>query len=160
MIRTIALCTVTAVLTFFVTLALTGKGGGIGAAATANAPAFIPPCRQTSYGADGNMGPLFCVVDNPVALRYFAPMARHTFALGPDATPEEVTNALVADTKPGSGKRWKLGLPMLCSIYQLAAWKNQWHFAYSIDAAVSQRLNAIPDWCGDGELEAAEAVER
>lgn len=151
MIRTLAFCAVTAVLTSALTIALTGKSRVIGAAATANAPAFIPLCPQAGYGADGNMGPLFCVVDNPVALRYFAPMARQTFALGPDATPAEVTNALVADFKT---------LPTLCSIYQLAAWKNQWHFPYSIDAAVSQRLNAIPDWCGDAELQAAEAVER
>lgn len=151
MIRTLTLCAVTAVLTFVVTIALTGKSGLIGAAASANAAVLIPPCRQAGYGADGNMGPLFCVVDNPVALRYFAPMARQTFALGPDATPEEVTNALVADFKT---------LPTLCSTYQLAAWKNQWHFPYSIEGAVSQRLNAIPDWCGDEQLQAAEALER
>ncbi len=115
----------------------------------------MPSCPHASYGVDGNMGPLFCVINNPIAARYFTPMAKRTFALGPDASPDQVIDALVADFK-----RQKMGLPMLCSIYQLAAWKNQWRFPYSIDYAVSQRLNAIPDWCGDAELRAAKNIER
>jgi hypothetical protein len=82
---------------------------------------FVPPCPQASYGADGNMGPLFCVVINPVAFRYFAPMAKRTFALGPDASPEQVASALIADFGQRHGT-----LPILCSIYELAAWKNHW----------------------------------
>jgi hypothetical protein len=138
-----------------------GRGGVAAVASAADTQTLVPPCPQAGYGADGNMGPLFCVIDNPVALRYFAPMAKRTFALGPDATPEEVTNALVSDTRAGSAsRRWKLSLPILCSVYQLAAWKNHWSFPYSIDYAVSQKLNAIPDWCGDAELRAAEQIQR
>lgn len=160
MIRVFIACAVTAALTVTLTLLLEERGGLAGIASVADAETLVPSCPHASYGADGNMGPLFCVIDNPIAVRYFAPMAKRTFALGPDASPSQVVDALVADTKAGSARRWKLSLPILCSIYQLAAWKNQWRFPYSIDYAVSQRLNAIPDWCGDAELRAAENVER
>lgn len=56
------------------------------------------------------MGPLFCMIDNPVALRYFAPGAKHTFALGPDANPGQVYDALIADYDHGGTG------PILCSI--------------------------------------------
>jgi len=153
----LASCVVTAALTVTLTMLVDGRGAVAG---IAGAQTLVPPCPHAGYGADGNMGPLFCVIANPIALHYFAPMAKRTFALGPDATPTQVAEALVTDARPDSGQRWKLGLPMLCSIYQLAAWKNQWDFGYSIDYAVSQQLNAIPDWCGDAELRAAENLER
>jgi hypothetical protein len=155
----LASCVLTAALAVTLTMLLEGRGEVAGIAGVAGAQTLVPPCPQADYGADGNMGPLFCVIANPVALRYFAPMAKRTFALGPEATPTQVAEALVTDTRPDSGQRWKLSLPMLCSIYHLAAWKNQWHFGISIAFAVSQRLNATPGWCGDAEF-TAEDVER
>jgi len=92
---------------------------------------LVPPCPHVSYGADGNMGPLFCVVDNPLALRYFASIGRHTFALGPDASPGEVAQGLSADYKHGGTG------PIMCSIYQLAAWRNHWHFGVTVYSEVS-----------------------
>jgi hypothetical protein len=123
-------------------------------ASVADAETLAPSCPQTSYGADGNVGPLFCVIDNPVAVRYFAPMAKRTFALGRDATPGQVSEALIADFR-----RQKMGLPMLCSVYQLAAWRNHWRFGGSIDFEVSQRLNVVSGWCGEPELRAVEQIE-
>ncbi len=67
MIRGLAACATTAALTFAVTMALTSPHHV--AAAAAGAPSgFAPPCEHAGYGADGNMSPLFCVIDNPVAL--------------------------------------------------------------------------------------------
>src|SRR4051794_16356263 len=86
---------------------------------------LAPACPHATYGADGNMGPLFCVVDNPLAWKYFAPMAKRTFALGPGATPGQVEQALVADYKRAGTE------PIICSIYRLAAWRNHWHFGVS-----------------------------
>jgi hypothetical protein len=110
MIRVLAFCATSAALAITLTLILT-KAGAVGVAAAANGEPLVPPCQHAAYGADGNMGPLFCVIDNPVALRYFAPMAKRTFALGPDAPPWQVTSALLADFKHGGT------LPTLCSIY-------------------------------------------
>ena len=92
MIRVVTACVTTAALTFVLTIALTTPGG-VGEAASTEAQALVPPCAHASYGADGNMGPLFCVIDNPIALRYFAPMAKRTFALGPNATPTRLRRA-------------------------------------------------------------------
>lgn len=110
---------------------------------TAAAELYAPPCPHPSYAADGNMTPLFCVIANPVALRYFAPMAKRTFALGPDATSGDVTSALVADSKRGGT------LPILCSIYQLASWKNRWRFGASVVSSAGQALHAAPGWCSE-----------
>jgi hypothetical protein len=104
--------------------------------------AQTPQCPHATFGADGNMGPLFCVTVNPAAIRYFAPMAKHTFALGPDATPTQVVNALTADFKAQ-----KTSLPILCSIYRLAAWRNQWRFGISIVSELQSELNFPAGWC-------------
>ena len=80
MLRTAIACSATAAL-------------AIAASASAGLVSLRLKCRdrpsvpQAGYGADWNMGPLFSVIDNPVALRYFRPMASHTFALGRNATP-------------------------------------------------------------------------
>jgi len=62
---------------------------------------------------------------------------RHTFALGPNATPRQVIRALVADRKLAATG------PILCSVYRLAAWRNHWNFGVSPtdDPAVAL------DWC-------------
>jgi hypothetical protein len=108
-------------------------------------------CAHPTYAADGNMEPLFCdtnagKVDNPLALRYFAPMARETFPLGPDATPSQVTDALIDDYTHGAS------IPTLCSIYQLAAWKNHWSFGISIVASVASQLSLPSQWCSQPSL--------
>lgn len=137
MMRTFVACAATAALT--IGLMATGVGAGRSAAASAYAPA----CPQASYGADGNMGPVFCMIDNPVALKYFAPMAKRTFALGPNATPNSVQASLVADFKHGGT------LPILCSIYQLATWRNHWRFPYSMIGAVATQLKVTRFWCSE-----------
>ena len=107
------------------------------------AQTVVPPCPRTTFAANGNMRPLFCVVDNPAALHYFAPLAKRTFALGPNATPRQVSAALVADYKHGGT------VPTLCSIYQLAAWRNGWRFGVSPLDNVGSQLNLPRGWCSE-----------
>jgi hypothetical protein len=140
MIRVLTACATTAALTFALTMAFTTPSG-VAVAASTDAQPFVPPCAHANYGADGNMGPLFCVVDNPAALHYFAPMAKQTFALGPNVTPGHVSAALVADFKHGGT------IPILCSILRLAAWRNHWSFGASTAAAVGAQLNFRSGWC-------------
>jgi hypothetical protein len=89
-------------------------------------------------------------------LRYFAPMAKRTFALGPDATPTQVVEALGADAGAGSGGRWKLSLPMLCSVYHLAGWKSHWTFGTSVVYELSQELHAVSGWCSEPSFQSVE----
>jgi hypothetical protein len=132
-IRTIAMCLASAALAAGLTSAATS-------AASSSSSQLTPPCPSPDYGADGSMGPLFCVVDNPVALHYYAHLGRHVFALGPDATPEQVIAAVKKDYSTN---------PITCSVYRLAAWKNQWHFAISPAEEVGVELKLIPQWCSD-----------
>lgn len=137
MLRLIISCVVTAILTFALTVSLRSHNGPTVVAASP----FTPPCPQAQYGADGNMSPLLCIVDNPLALQYFAQAAPHTFALGPNANPAEVADALNSDFKHGGTG------PTLCSIYQLAAWRNQWRFGISPINEVGDELHMPSDWC-------------
>lgn len=133
MLKTVAAAVVTAAI---VLLAVAPGGSAAGT------PNPTPACPRPLYGADGTMGPLFCVIDNPLALRYYARVGRHTFALGPDASPPAVVSALEADLKHGGT------IPITCSVYRLAAWRNQWNFrAVSVVAEVAADLHLIPDWC-------------
>jgi hypothetical protein len=134
MFRLLSACVLIAALTFALTVSLRSHDG----LAAVAAEAFAPPCPHAFYGENGNMSPLFCMVDNPLALRYFAPMARRTFALGPNATPGEVTVALISDYVT-----W----PTLCSIYELAAWRNQWRFRVSPIDEVGAKHNLPPGGC-------------
>lgn len=136
MFRLFTACAATAVLTYALTLSLRPHEG-----LAAAGPSFTPPCPAASYGANGNMGPVLCVVDNPVALHYFASIGRHTFALGPNATPGEVFDALSYDFKHGGTG------PIMCSIYQLAAWRNQWHFGISPIDELGEERNLPAGWC-------------
>jgi len=120
-----------------------------GAFALSQAAPAVPPCPHPSYGADGNMGPLFCMIDDPVALRYFAPMAKHTFSLTPSATPEQVAAALVADYKHAGTE------PILCSIYQLADWRNHWSFGISAAEQAGTELRFPSNWCRDPRFSGA-----
>jgi len=92
---------------------------------------------------------LFCVIDNPTALRYFAPMAKHTFALGQNATPGQVSAALIADSKRST-------LPILCSVYRLAAWRNRWSFGVSPIDQVAARLKLSSGWCREPSFSSIE----
>jgi hypothetical protein len=139
MLRILALCAGTAVLTIALMLTVQHREGIVADAAGAKPQAIVPPCPQARYAADGNIEPLFCVIDNPVALRHFAPMAKRTFALGPNATPAQVTDALNYDYKHGGTG------PIICSIYKLAAWRNHWQFALSPIDRIG--VNMPPGWC-------------
>lgn len=105
---------------------------------------FVPRCPQPTYNADGNLSPLFCVIDNPLALRHYAPLGRRTFALGPNASPTQVAAALAADYKRGAGTE-----PILCAVYRLAAWRNQWRFGVSPVSRVGVRFHFPEKWCSD-----------
>jgi hypothetical protein len=102
---------------------------------------IVPTCPHATYGADGNMGPLFCVIDNPLALSHFASVGRRTFALGPNASPGHVAAALVSDYKQGGTE------PILCSVYRLAAWRNHWRFGVSPTASAGVQLHFPAGWC-------------
>jgi hypothetical protein len=141
MIRVLAFCAVTAALTLALTMLLRDHGGLGAVAASADAEALIPACPQPHYYADGNMGPLFCVIDNPVALHFYAPLGKRTFALGPDATPGQVGEALIDDYNHHATE------PELCAVYQLAAWRYHWRFGVSIVSGVGERLNFPSGWC-------------
>ncbi len=86
------------------------------------------------------MEPIFCVIDNPVALRYFAKGAPHLFALGRNATPDQVIRALEKDFNTE---------PIGCSEYRLAAWKNHWHFGISPVQAVQLDFHLPKGWCSE-----------
>jgi hypothetical protein len=141
MVRTIAACAATAAATLAI-IAATGLA--------ASRP-FAPACPRPTFGADGNAGPLFCVIDNPFALRYFAKIGRRTFALGPDASPSQVVAAIEGDYRHDGGTN-----PIMCSVYRLAAWRNQWHFGVSIVPAVAADMHLIPQWCSDPHFAVAD----
>lgn len=105
--------------------------------------AVVPQCPQPTYNADGNMSPLFCVIDNPLALRHYASTGRRTFALGRDASPQRVAAALVADYKRGGTE------PTLCAVYRLAAWRNHWRFGVSPVSLAGARLHFPARWCSE-----------
>ena len=133
MLRTISAC----VASVAITLAVVAATGAIASSSTSS---FAPPCPHPVYGADGTMGPLFCVIDNPLALRYYAASGRHTFALGPDATPTQVVAALKKDFST---------LPITCSVYRLAAWRNHWSFGVSPALQLAAELKLFSGWCSD-----------
>jgi len=138
MLNILAACAATAAATVAPT-----AGSGM-AGQRAQTAAFTPPCPQVGYGADRNMDTLFCVVDNPVALRYFAPMAKRLFALGPNANPQQVVAAALAD------RRTTGTLPILCSSYRLAAWREHWQFAVSAADQIGLTLRVgFRGWCAD-----------
>jgi hypothetical protein len=136
MLRTILACAATAA----AVLAITATG--VSGARSAQRP-FTPACPHASYSADGNMTPLFCVIDNPVALRYLAREGRHTFALGANATPGQVVNSVVADRNSAGT------IPILCSVYRLAAWREHWSFGTSPAQAIRLKLHYPRGWCHD-----------
>lgn len=92
-------------------------------------PAAIPPkvdecSEQLSIGADGNAGPTTCSHGrlNSLAWNYFAKGNPLVMALGPDATPDEITIAMCADLAHGST------IPIETSAYDLAALYDGWSF--------------------------------
>ena len=89
-------------------------------APVAEAAAFLPSCPHLSYGVDGTIAPLFCKIDNPAAIAYYKPRFPHLFALGPNASPEQVDAAM---------KRDRGSIPTTCSAYVLWQWRWHWHFA-------------------------------
>ena len=45
----------------------------------ADSSSFVPECPHPTYSPDGNVTPLFCKIDNPVALRFYRPIAPKLF---------------------------------------------------------------------------------
>lgn len=101
---------------------------GSAQAASANkhvpAPSYVPACPRPVYSANGNVSPLFCQIDNPVALQFYERLAPRLFALNANATPQQVGAALVA-----AGTFRHATNAEICAAYQLAAWWKQWKFA-------------------------------
>ena len=110
-------------LTAFVGDAASSRGSR-GAVARSSAVSFVPSCPHPSYGADGNVAPLFCKIDNPAALKFYSWIDAPLIALGQNATPGEVLTVL--------GKvRRKSTSPEICAGYDLAAWR--WHWSFGIN---------------------------
>ena len=101
-------------------------GWGQHAGGSAARAPFVPACPQPVYGHDGDMAPLFCVIDNPLALRYFGMATPHLFALGPSASLTQVGAALKKDRHA-----LVTDSPFMCSAYRLAAWREHWSFRVS-----------------------------
>lgn len=93
-------------------------------AETAVGSSFVPACPTPLYTADGNVSPLFCKIDNPLAVRFYKSIAPNVFALGPDASPSQVEDALKVADAHGTN-------PEMCAVYQLAAWWKHWRFGVS-----------------------------
>jgi hypothetical protein len=80
----------------------------------------VPSCPHVSYGADGNIAPLFGRIDNPLAIHYYGSVEQKLLALGPSATPDEIATLMQqAHVVPFS---WA------CNEYALAAWAEHWQF--------------------------------
>lgn len=127
-----------------IALILVGAGWAAGVT-NVGAHALQPSCPQARYGVDGTMGPVFCVVDNPVALSYYAKLGKHLFALGPSASPDQVVSAIRAD-------RGNSTLPILCETYRLADWREQWRFPSSTLVAAAALLHLPRNWCSEPSL--------
>jgi hypothetical protein len=91
---------------------------------SSSAPVFVPACAHPLYTADGNMTPLFCKIDNPLAVSFYRKIAPKVFALGANASPQRVTRALSATEKHAT-------FPELCAVYKLVSWWRHWHFGIS-----------------------------
>jgi hypothetical protein len=98
-----------------------------------SAPAFVPACPHFSYGADGTAGPIFCTIDNPVALKYYAAALKPLLALGANASPGQVQSKLAWEMRHGGpGKEVLTGTyPIQCQVFQLAAHYWRWSFSYT-----------------------------
>jgi hypothetical protein len=119
-------------------VALGSFGVGVGAPvvvreAATSAPAFAPACPHFSYGADGTAGPIFCAIDNPAALHYYAAALKPLIALGPNATPAQVQSKLAWEMRHGGphGEVLTGTLPIQCQVFQLAAHYWRWSFPYA-----------------------------
>jgi hypothetical protein len=87
-------------------------------------PAVDECSAQLSIGADGNAGPLTCANGklNVLAWDYFAKDNPLVMSLGPDATPDQVLEAMCADLHTGSTDVIEL------SVYRLSALYYGWRF--------------------------------
>jgi hypothetical protein len=95
--------------------------------------AFVPECPHFDRGADGTVGPIFCTVDNPAALRYYAAALRPLIALGADARPGRVRSVLAWEYRHGGphGEALTGTLPIQCEVFQLASHYWRWSFSYT-----------------------------
>jgi hypothetical protein len=121
--------------------------GALSVLTPATVPPSVPECtRQLQFGADGSAGPLLCPNGdiNVLAWRWYATgLGANTspftvMALGPDATPVQVGQAMCADLPRGS-------IPTVTDAYHLAVAYYGWSFGYDL----SQNL-VLGDLCSAG----------
>jgi hypothetical protein len=101
--------------------------------ATTRTAAFVPACPHFSHAADGAVGPIFCTIDNPLALNYYAKALKPLLALGPNARPGRVQIQLAKEMRGGgpNGQRLTGTYPIQCQVFQLAAHRWRWSFLYT-----------------------------
>jgi hypothetical protein len=94
-------------------------------------PSFEPKCPHTAYGADGTIAPIFCTIDDPVALNYYARALKPLLVLGP--RPTQVKSVLAWEFHHGgpNGEALTGTYPIQCQVFQLAAHYWRWHFSYA-----------------------------
>ncbi len=104
------------------------------------APATVAPAvdicsQQLLHAVDGTVGPIKCDSGglNQLAWQTYAENNPVTFGLGPNATPQQVHDALCIDVQ-------KQTIPIMGEIYQLAQLYYGWQFA----------LDPTPDVAGGG----------
>jgi hypothetical protein len=100
-------------------------------AATSTESAIVPACPHISFAVDGTIGPLFCTIDNPVALRYYAAALKPLLALGPNTTPGQVEAVLASEFRVHNGHALTGTYPIQCEVFQLAYHRWRWSFFYA-----------------------------
>lgn len=101
--------------------------------------AALPPCPSPQYSVDGNISPLFCKIDNPRAIAFYKPIFPRLFALGRDASPQQIYLALKRDEHHAT-------IPEMCSAYALWQWR--WHWRFAINPA--NEVASVASACGEG----------
>ena len=101
--------------------------------AAATTSSFLPACPHFSHAADGAVGPIFCTIDNPRALSYYAKALKPLLALGPHAKSGQVQIQLSKEMRGGGphGQRLTGTIPIQCQVFQLAAHRWRWGFLYT-----------------------------
>lgn len=96
-------------------------------------PKTATGCPHITYGADGNVGPLFCRdgQPNPPVLAYFQAMHLLVLGLGANATPGQVFQAMCSDVQTNST------YPIETSAYDLAQRIEGWSFGINPAQAVT-----------------------
>ncbi len=92
-------------------------------------------CPHISFGDDGTAAPLFCAGrPNPPVLAYYKKQQLGVLRLGPDATPNEVVDAMCSDLHQHSSS-----YPVETAAYELAQKIEGWSFGISPPQAMVDR---------------------